>query len=356
MFKSLRVGQAFGIPIYIHWSILLLPLIVIFRNEGGLNSSVFWEIGLILSLFTCVLLHELGHALSAKRYGVKTQDIILSVIGGVARLRNLPKKPIQELIIAAAGPAVNIVIAIIVAVLLLIIDQFHFPTEDTITGNNFFFFLFAANLILVVFNLIPAFPMDGGRMLRAVLSMKLNRVKATKIAVYIGYALAVAFIGIAIFLESYNLIIISVFVVISATSELRSIKSRAFMTDHTVADAMRQQFTVLQQSNVMDYAIQTLKGSGQKHFVVLNLMQITGVLTHYNIIKSIQEKNTLAPISTYMNRNFTTVTPNDSIEKAYHLFTENNYELIPVIDNEIVVGILDKTGMNAFFEIAAAKK
>lgn len=355
MFKSIKIGQAFGIPIYIHWSFLLLPLIVLFRSEDISDSSVYWEIGLILCLFACVLLHELGHALSAKRYGVKTEDIILSVIGGVARLRNLPSKPIQELIIAAAGPAVNVVIAIAIAFFLLITDGFHLPYEDTITGNNFLFFLFAANIALVVFNLIPAFPMDGGRMLRAVLSMKIDRVKATKIAVYIGYVMAFIFAFVAIWEAAYTLLVISIFVVFSATAELRAIKSQAFMTNHRVADAMRQQFTILQQSNVMDSAIQTLKGSGQKNFVVLNLMQLTGVLTHHNIIKSVQEKNTFAPISAYMNRNFVTISPNDSIEKAYQLFSEHNHELIPVIENNMVVGILDKIGMNEFFEFAAAE-
>ena len=355
MFKSIRVGQAFGIPIYIHWSFLLLPLIVVFEGQEDLSSSL-WKIGLMLCLFLCVLLHELGHALSARRFGVETQDIILSVIGGVARLKNLPRKPIQELIIAAAGPAVNVVIAIILGIFLFLMGTMVFPDGGRITGSNFLFWVFAANIVLVVFNLIPAFPMDGGRMLRAVLSMKIDRVKATKIAVYIGYVLAFVFAVIAIWGAAYTLLIISVFVIFSATTELRSIKSQAFMTNHTVSDAMRRQFTILQQSNVMDYAVQTLKGTGQKNFVVLNLMKITGILTHRNIIKSIQEKKNLAPISEYMNINFTIVSSNDSIETAYHLFMENNYELIPVVENGIIIGVLDKMGMNEFFEIAAAEK
>lgn len=354
MFKSIRVGQAFGIPIYIHWSFLFLPLIVLFEGED-LDSSL-WKIGLMLCLFVCVLLHELGHALSARRYGVETQDIILSVIGGVARLKNIPKKPVQELIVAAAGPAVNLVIAIILSIFLLLTGKMILPDGGIIGGDNFLFWVFAANILLAIFNLIPAFPMDGGRILRAILAMKIDRVKATKIAVYIGYLIAFVFAVFAIWSAAYTLLVISAFVVFSATTELRSIKNQAFMTDHKVTAAMRQQFTILQQSNAMDYAIQTLKGTGQKNFVVLNLMKVTGILTHYNIIKSIQERKTLVPIAEFMTANFVTVSSKDSIKTAYHLFIENNYELIPVVENGIVIGVLDKVGMNEFFEIAAAEK
>jgi len=333
-----------------------LPLIVILGNKEGTGAYNLWLIGLVICVLICVLLHELGHALSARRYGVETKDIILSGIGGIARLKNMPKQPIQELIIAVAGPAVNVVIAAILAIFLLLINQFHFSSGSTFTVTDFLFGLFIINIGLIVFNLIPAFPMDGGRVLRAILSMKLDKVKATKIAVYIAYFIAFIFLFIPYWFNNYMLIIISIFIVISATAELRSIKSQAFMTNHTVADAMRQQFTVLEQSNVMDYAVQTLKGSGQKHFVVLNLMQVVGVLTHHNIIQSIKEKRTLTPVSNYMNRNFSIVSPKDSIEKAYHLFRENNYEIIPVMENNVIIGVLDKVGMNEFFEIAAAKK
>lgn len=355
MFKSFKIGQLFNIPIYLHWSFLLLPLIVIYRSSTLDTINIIWELGLVFTLFACVLFHELGHALSARRYGVNTLDIILSVIGGVARLTKLPEKPSQELIVAAAGPAVNVVIAVVISLLLLITGNFDLPQVETINSSNFLPLLAIANIGLVVFNLVPAFPMDGGRMLRAGLAMKLSRVKATRIAVIVGQILAVFFAALGVYTGNYTLVFIAVFVFMSAASEYRGVKQEAYFLNHVVGDAMKQQFSVLQQSNAMDYAVQVLTNSGQRHFVVLNLMNLEGILTHQQIIKAISEKNTLAPISDYMIKNFTVLSPQDSIQKAYYLFQEKGHEIIPVVENGVVIGIVDKASLQDFLSIQSAK-
>ena len=356
MFKSFRIGQLFSIPIFLHWSFLLLPLIVIYRSGENEVINVIWEIGLVGSLFFCVLLHEYGHALSARRYGVQTLDIILSVIGGVARLTRLPEKPQQEFIVAAAGPVVNVVIAVILYAFLWITGSSFFPTSPIINGSSFLQFLAFANIILVVFNLVPAFPMDGGRMLRAGLNMKLSRVRATFIAMIVGQVLAVLAAGYALYFGHYTLLFIAVFVFVSAGAEYRGIKKEALITNHNVKDAMKQQFYIVQQSNNMDYAIQILTNSGQQHFPVMNLMELSGVLTHQQILKAISEKNTFALVSEYMTKNFMVLSPNDSIRSAYQLFQENGYELIPIVENGIVIGILDKASLNEFLQMQAARK
>ncbi|NJN77698.1 MAG: hypothetical protein HC803_04680 [Saprospiraceae bacterium] len=168
-----------------------MPIIVIYRSNALETVNIVWELGLVLALFFCVLLHEFGHALSARRYGVETLDIILSVIGGVARLTKLPEKPWQEFVVAAAGPAVNVVIAIVIGGLLWLTGNFDLPYSPVIDSRNFLPILAFANIALVVFNLVPAFPMDGGRMLRAGLAVKLSRVRATFIAMIIGQILSV---------------------------------------------------------------------------------------------------------------------------------------------------------------------
>lgn len=355
MFKSFRIGQLFNIPIFLHWSFLLLPLIVIYRSGDNETINIIWELALVGGLFLCVLLHEYGHALSARRYGVQTLDIILSVIGGVARLTRLPEKPWQEFVVAAAGPAVNIVIAVLIYAFLWISGSNFFPSDAIIDGRNFLPFLAFANIVLVVFNLVPAFPMDGGRMLRAALNVKLSRVKATFIAMLIGQILAVLAAGYSLYFGHYTLIFIAVFVFISAGAEYRGIKKEAFLTNHKVRDAMKQQFYIVQQSNNIDYAIQILTNSGQQHFPVLNLMELNGILTHQQILKAISAKNTLAPISEYMTSNFMVLTPEDSIQMAYQLFQENGYELIPIVENGVVIGILDRASLNEFLQIQAAK-
>ncbi len=356
MFKSFRIGRLFSIPIYVHWSFLLLPLFVIYRSNDQAMVNIVWEIGLVLTLFFCVLLHELGHALSARRYGVNTVDIILSLIGGVARLVRLPEKPWQELVVAVAGPAVNLLIALLISIFLWVTDNFHLPYSSVIDGRNFLQLLVFANLTLVIFNLVPAFPMDGGRMLRALLNMKLTRLRATFIAMLVGQILAIGFVGLGFYTSNYTLIFIAVFIFTSARAEYRGIKNETLLIHHTVADVMKQDFHALEESNQMDDAISTLVNSGQQHFIVLNLVHLEGVLTHQNLLKSISDKNTTAQVSEYMTKDFKVLTPQDDIQIAYQLFEEDGCEIIPVVENGIVVGILDKKSLQTFLELEAAKK
>jgi Zn-dependent protease/predicted transcriptional regulator len=355
MFKSFRIGQLFNIPIFIHWSFLLLPLIVIYRSDALETVNIVWELALVFALFGCVLLHEFGHALSARRYGVKTLDIILSIIGGVARLTRLPEKPWQELVVAAAGPAVNVVITAVIGFLLWITGNFDLPYAGVIDSSNFLPILAFANIALAVFNLVPAFPMDGGRILRAGLAMKLSRLRATFIAMVVGQVLATGFAAYGIYSGNYTLIFIAVFVFYGAATEYRGIKKETALSNHKVRDTMEQQFCILQQSHAMNYAIQMLTNTGQQHFVVLNLMSLEGVLTHQNILKSIHEKDTLSPISKYMTKDFVALSADDNIKNAYHLFQNNNYEIIPIIENGVVIGILDKTSLNEFLITQEAK-
>ncbi len=355
MLRSFRVGQLFNIPIFLHWSLLLLPLMAIYSNGSYEPVNIIWTTLFFSLLFVCVLFHEYGHALSARYYGVDTTDITLLIIGGVARLMRLPEKPWQEFVVAAAGPAVNVVIAVVVYLFLWLTDSSFFPEQQIIGSHNFLQYFALANISLVVFNLLPAFPMDGGRMLRAVLNIKLSRLKATYIAKLVGQFLAALAAGIGIYFGHYTLIFIAIFVFVSARAEYQGLKQEAFLTNHQVKDAMKQQFYIVQQSNNIEYAVQLLTNSGQQHFPVLNMMELNGILTHQQILRAISKKDTFAPISDYMIKNFMVLSPEDNIRTAYQLFQENRYELIPIVENGVVIGILDKAGLNEFFRIKAAK-
>jgi Zn-dependent protease len=354
MFKSFKIGTLFRIPVFLHWSFLLLPLLVIYRSSENDISEILWEIMLVGSLFFCVLLHEYGHALSARRYGVETLDIILSIIGGVARLTRIPEKPLQEFIVAVAGPAVNMVIAAFIYLILWVFGYSLLPATDGINAATFLQYLAFANIMLVIFNLVPAFPMDGGRMLRAALSSKLNRVKATFIAMLIGQTLAVIAAGFALYNGHYTLLFIAVFIFTNARMEYRSVKNEAFVNNHTVKEVMKQQFAVVQQSSEVEYAVQLLTNSDQRHFPVLNMMECVGILTHQQILKAIADKHTTAPASAYMSRNITVLSPDDYLQTAVQLFTEGNYELIPVIQDNMMVGIIDRNSVEAFFQTQGA--
>ena len=221
---SYRIGEAFGIGIFVHWSFPLLLLYVLVSSLGSGLVMAFNAVVFVLAVFGCVLLHELGHSLAARRYEIGTHDITLLPIGGVARLMRLPDEPRQELVIAIAGPAVNLGIA---AVLSLVAFMLGKPVPAGLTalssGTAILYGLISANLILIAFNMIPAFPMDGGRVLRALLAMKKGMLPATEIAAGLGKMMAVLmFIG-AFFLSPV-LFITAVFIYVAGEAELQSMR------------------------------------------------------------------------------------------------------------------------------------
>jgi len=223
---ALRIGAPFGVGVYIHWTFWLLILfLALERNLGGLAIRQTFDILLLaFSVFACVLLHELGHALMARRFGVVTRDIVLLPIGGMARMLNLPQRPSHELLIAIAGPLVNVAIA---ALLLMLLTAFWLAIPEQISlTSGFLPSLLAVNVVLVVFNMIPAFPMDGGRVLRAVLSMRLGFRRATEIAAGVGRVMAVIFFVIAVLTGQIVLGLIAAFVFFAGGAEVRAARGR----------------------------------------------------------------------------------------------------------------------------------
>ena len=236
MFRSWKLGQAFGIGIFVHWTFLLLPLYVFFANLGGGHLTLaLFSVLLVGSVFGCVILHELGHALMARYFGIGTRDITLYPIGGVARLERMSERPWEEFWIAIAGPAVNVVIALLLAGLLLVsgvTDPEGFITDSpgrailsdpVVAAVQLLLF---ANVMLVGFNLLPAFPMDGGRVLRALLASWLGRLAATEFAVGLGIIMAIGFFLWGLYISSIFLMLIAVFVFFAGQRELAAVRLR----------------------------------------------------------------------------------------------------------------------------------
>jgi Zn-dependent protease len=240
MLRSWKLGTAFGIGIYVHWTFLLLPVWLLLQNLGGGHLGLaFYLVALTLTVFGCVVLHELGHALMARRFGIATRDITLYPIGGVARLERMSERPWEEFLIALAGPAVNVVIAAGLFVALLLGGMALVPGLGHPGGAvQFLGDLMLANVFLVGFNLLPAFPMDGGRVLRALLALRLGRVRATEIATSLGFVMAVLFAMGAAYFSNLMLLLIGVFVLFAGQQELAAVRYREAMRHREPLDVL----------------------------------------------------------------------------------------------------------------------
>lgn len=250
MGRSWKLGNAFGIGIYVHWTFLLLlgfVLLMVLGQGSGLPVALFF-VALVVLLFGCVVLHELGHALMARVFGIPTRKITLFPLGGVALLERMSEKPVEELLIALAGPAVNVVIATLLGAILFVggVDitgrmealreadpqLLNYPIME-----QFMIPLFGMNICMVLFNMLPAFPMDGGRVLRAILSSLIGHLRATEIAASLGMGMSVLFM-IGSFSFGPMLALVGLFVFFIAQQELAAVRLREIARHREVERVM----------------------------------------------------------------------------------------------------------------------
>ena len=223
-----KLGTLSGIGVYMHWSFLLLPALVGWAAMDDGVGAAMTAVLFVLAVFGCILLHELGHALAARRFGIPTRDITLLPIGGVARLARIPRNPGQELVIALAGPIVNVVIAVAVTIGLQLNGGFQHLMDADVLAGSFLEQLVRTNIVLVLFNMIPAFPMDGGRVMRAMLAFGMPYLQATQIAAGVGQFLALVFGVLGLFAGQLTLVLLAAFVFFAARSELASVRAEMY--------------------------------------------------------------------------------------------------------------------------------
>ena len=222
MFGSWKIARIFGIDLAIHWTFWLLPIWTIFTYNDSSFMPLWLHLILIGCLFVCVVLHEFGHALTARHFGIGTRRITLSPLGGIAQLDRMSQKPWEEFWIAIAGPLVNVAIALVLGVGVFG-SYFVSPAFAQTAAWDFLTYLLAMNIGLVIFNLLPVFPMDGGRVLRAILASSMGLLQGTRVAVGIGTALGVL-MGIAGFFLNPMLILIALFVIFAGQQELAALE------------------------------------------------------------------------------------------------------------------------------------
>lgn len=284
---SFRIARVAGIDVNIHVTFfLLLGFYAWYSHAQGGWPMAWFGLAFILLLFVCVLLHEFGHAFAAKLFGIRTPDITLLPIGGVARLERMPRNPFQELVIALAGPAVNVAIAMGLVLVLGPLFNLHDVLELDRPGLNIFSMLAVVNILLVVFNMIPAFPMDGGRVLRSILAMRLPHARATTIAARVGQVIAVAFALLGVFTGNIILILIAVFVFFGAQQELAIARIYSAVPENArVADIMITQFASLPSDLPLESARRLVLQTMQPVFpVVGNDLRVLGLLRREDLI------------------------------------------------------------------------
>ncbi len=330
---SVNIGSIAGTAIRIHVTFVLFLIWIFFAGlaTGGVNDAINSLLFMVL-LFACVVAHEFGHIFTARAFGVATPDVTLLPIGGVARLERIPEKPSQEFLVAIAGPLVNVAIALV----LIAVAPTHLSAEHLAAMQSprvsMIDRLAEVNIFLALFNMIPAFPMDGGRVLRALLAIRLGHVRATEIAATIGQwaAFALGFIGLF-----YNplLIFIAIFVYLAAASEAHMVSLRAMSRDVPVTAAMVTQFATLTASEHIDAAVETLLQTSQTEFPVIDDdHRLIGLVGRAEIIRALRELGPTAPVSDVMIKDIPTIERSHRLEEAFRLLQEKSVPAVGVVD------------------------
>lgn len=353
---SWKVGNVAGVDLCVHATFFMfLAWIAI---ASWLRTRSFEEAGstvlFVVALFVCVLLHEFGHVLTARRYNVATREITLLPIGGLARLERQLDNPRQEFCVAVAGPAVNIAIAGLLYPFLGF-TSIGPPIAEMGSIHGFVNDLMAANLFLAAFNVIPAFPMDGGRVLRALLSVRIGRERATEKAVKVGQVLAVMF-GIVGLLGNPMLMLIALFVWIAAAQELNDVRVHSALDDASVQQAMRTDFRTLGADDRLSRAVQMVLAGAQEDFPVMENGRFVGVLTHDDLIRALAVKGEGLPVSEVMKREFGVLKSSDALEPAFALFETAGCRSLPVVQDGNVVGLLTADNVLQLLMLRSAAK
>jgi stage IV sporulation protein FB len=366
MSDSIRLFSVRGIVIRMH---LTFPLILVWAvlqfgvfTGQGIAGALFGVVVTLL-LFGIVVLHELGHSLAAQYYGVTVKEIILLPLGGVAQLERIPEKPIQEFVIAIAGPAVNGVIAIVLIILNRLFG-IGGPTEDASlmiaqieTGalDAVFNYIFVTNLFLAIFNLVPAFPLDGGRVLRALLASRMSYARATAIAVTLGQLLA-WLMGLWGFLSgNFFLILIAIFIYVGAGQEGQMVQLRRVLGNLKVHQAYSRKAQTLQPQTTLQEVVQLLLSSFQTDFPVCDGEHMVGLVTYTRLVEALNQFKPETPVQQIMQTNVQPARPNDSLFDVQQRMMAERLDAVPVIEDGRFLGMLTSSDVSEVYRLLSAQ-
>jgi Zn-dependent protease len=349
-----KIGTFAGIDVFMHATFLLIIgwVGLTYWQQTGTLAGTLEGILFILILFGFVVLHEFGHALTARRYGIKTRDITLYPIGGVARLERMPDKPIQELWVALAGPAVNLVLAALLFSWLFLSNTLAPLAGTSLTSGSFIERLMLVNISLVLFNMIPAFPMDGGRVLRALLALRMEYTRATQIAAAIGQGMALLF-GFAGLFFSPTLLFIAFFVWIGAAQEASMVQMKTSLGGIPVRRAMITDFQTLAPGDPLNRAVDLIIAGSQTDFPVMDGETVVGVVTRSDILTALSAQKS-ATVAQIMRGDIQLAEANEMLEPAFTRLQTCGCHTMPVLHGGQLVGLLTSENIGEFLMIQAA--
>lgn len=354
---SWRLARIAGIDIRIHATFLILLAWVAWaawrtaaRPSDALTSVLF-----VLALFASVVLHEYGHALTARRFGVRTREITILPIGGVAQLERIPTVPRQELLVALAGPAVTVAIAVVLWLVLVVAGIPSAPDAILRERAPFLARLMWANVWLAFFNAIPAFPMDGGRVLRAALAMRTTHLRATRIAAEVGKAFALLF-GIAglFWLRDPFLVVIALFVWLGAAGEAGIAQARVAFDGVPVERVMIRDVRTLAPDDPLTRAVGEVLSGFQQDFPVVENGVVIGVLTRADLLRALAQRGPDARVSEVMERSFQVARPGEGLEEAFARLQSCRCHTLPVVHGRELVGVLTMDNVGEYLMIQSA--
>jgi Zn-dependent protease/predicted transcriptional regulator len=338
---SWKMGKLAGIDLRVHatFSLLILWIAASYWMVGKNTAAVLAAVGFVIALFGCVVLHELGHALMARQFGIQTTDITLLPIGGLARLERMPEEPRQELWIALAGPAVNVAIAVLLYSWLSVTHVWEPFSRLRVATGPFLERLMVANVSLVLFNLIPAFPLDGGRALRALLATRMNYLDATQVAASVGQVLAFA-LGVVGIFTNPMLAVIGLFVWMAARQEAGATQMKSAISGLRARAVMRTDFWALHSTDTLADAVQLTLKRSQSDFPVIDRGEIAGMLTRGDLLAALAEFSDDRAVASVMRRDFPTADSADPLEVVFRRLQECDCDSIPVVQGGTLVGLI----------------
>jgi stage IV sporulation protein FB len=359
---SIKLLTVRGVNVRIHSTFPLILIWAAFQfgylSEGGAEGALFGVIVTLL-LFAIVTLHELGHSLAALRFGVGVKQIVLLPLGGVAQLERIPESPMQEFVIAIAGPAVNFVIAVLMGLIALALDiplidpENILPSLERLAFDPIFGYVFYSNVFLALFNLIPAFPLDGGRILRALLATRLPYVRATSVAAGIGRSFA-WLLGLYGFLGGGPFIIlIAFFIYIGAGQEREAVRGRSVLRGLQVKQAYSRQAISLSPRDSLLDAVNATLSSFQATFPVCEDDQLVGLLTYPALVKALSDHGPEMLVSHVMAKGVPSVSPADELVDVQQRFNESKVDAFPVVEGSTFLGLITSRDLNEVFRLVS---